>query len=131
MNFFYKMICIINKKMNTNNDKEMKYPSKQVTIPCNPPCIPRPMIGTSWHKLHGYPSPCGCAWVVENTEDTEDCDLCEVCNLPYQDCNQDPRFEMCGGCSECDTCDRGITHFKDLQENEEGYMQCKECRNKH
>ena len=29
-------------------------------MPCNPPCEKRPMIGTSWWKLMGYNSPCGC-----------------------------------------------------------------------
>jgi hypothetical protein len=31
---------------------------------CNPPCVPRSMMGTSWWKCLGYPSACGCAEVA-------------------------------------------------------------------
>lgn len=60
------------------------------TAPCEPPCVPRGMMGRSWWKNLGYASACGCAYEADKKEkskpvvvyepDVED-DLCNECHL--------------------------------------------------
>ena len=65
-------------------------PTAIPTAPCEPPCVPRGMMGRSWWKNLGYASACGCAYEADKKEkakpvvvyepDVED-DLCNECRL--------------------------------------------------
>lgn len=57
-----------NKKSLSNNMSSISEDKKSniYASVCNPPCVPRSMMGTSWWKCLGYPSACGCAEVARS-----------------------------------------------------------------